>query len=196
MSCSKIDKVGDVMKMDSEQLGGRLYWTSCTMEQWQFVIAATDEGLVYVDREMEPCQEFLRWAERTYPQSSLMRDDEWMRPYVTELREYWLGVRMEFSLPIVLHGTDFQRAVWNALRDITLGETRSYADIAEQIGRPKAVRAVGAAVGANPLMIVVPCHRVIGKDGALTGFSGGLDLKVRLLEIEGRSAKDGYVQYV
>lgn len=102
-----------------------------------------------------------------------------------QLREYFAGQRRIFDLPLAPTGTDFQRAVWMALRAIPWGEVCSYADIARAIDRPKAVRAVGAANGRNPLPIVVPCHRVIGSDGSLTGFAGGLDTKRKLLELEG-----------
>lgn len=102
-----------------------------------------------------------------------------------QLREYFAGQRKHFDLPLAPAGTEFQRSVWQALADIPWGETRSYADIAQAIQRPTAVRAVGAANGRNPLPIVVPCHRVIGSDGSLTGFAGGLSMKRQLLELEG-----------
>jgi len=95
------------------------------------------------------------------------------------------GARRAFDLPLDFQGTDFQRAVWAALLTIPYGETRSYADIARAIGRPTAMRAVGAANGRNPLSIIAPCHRVIGSNGALTGFAGGLAAKRHLLALEG-----------
>jgi methylated-DNA-[protein]-cysteine S-methyltransferase len=95
------------------------------------------------------------------------------------------GQRISFDLPLAPVGTPFQLKVWNALAGIPFGATRSYGDIARQIGEAKAVRAVGAANGRNPLPIVLPCHRVIGSDGNLTGFGGGLPLKLFLLELEG-----------
>jgi len=101
-----------------------------------------------------------------------------------ELEEYFLGKRREFDLPLHPDGTEFQRRVWAALREIPYGETRSYSEIAEQVGNPKAVRAVGMANHRNPIAIMVPCHRVIGKNGSLTGYAGGLHLKERLLKIE------------
>ncbi len=103
----------------------------------------------------------------------------------SQLLEYFQGRRLTFDLKLAPSGTDFQLAVLAALQTIPSGETRSYFDIAEQIGRPKAVRAVGAANGRNPLPIVIPCHRVIGADGSLTGFGGGLPAKRFLLELEG-----------
>ena len=104
-----------------------------------------------------------------------------------QLAEYFEGRRTAFALSLDPQGTAFQQQVWNALRTIPFGETRSYADIARQIGRPTAVRAVGAANGRNPLSIVTPCHRVIGTNGHLTGFAGGLNAKAFLLRLEGRS---------
>jgi len=101
-----------------------------------------------------------------------------------QIEEYLTGKRKLFSLPLALHGTEFQTDVWQALQDIPYGSTRSYKEIAAVIGRPKAVRAVGMANNRNPIVIIVPCHRVIGRDGSLTGFGGGLPLKRRLLELE------------
>jgi methylated-DNA-[protein]-cysteine S-methyltransferase len=108
-----------------------------------------------------------------------------------QLREYFAGHRTRFSLPLDFIGTDFQKQVWAALLTIPFGETRSYAQIAAQIGKPDAVRAVGAANGRNPLSIVAPCHRVIGSGGALTGFAGGLANKQFLLTLEGAAAVRG-----
>jgi methylated-DNA-[protein]-cysteine S-methyltransferase len=102
-----------------------------------------------------------------------------------QLAEYFAGERHAFDLPLAPAGTAFQRHVWAALAQIPYGELRSYREIARAIGQPAAVRAVGAANGRNPLPIVVPCHRVVGSDGSLTGFAGGLEIKRRLLELEG-----------
>jgi methylated-DNA-[protein]-cysteine S-methyltransferase len=104
-----------------------------------------------------------------------------------QLCEYFAGERRVFSLPLEFNGTDFQRRVWQALLTIPYGETRSYGQIARQIGQPRAVRAVGAANGRNPISIVAPCHRVIGSSGELTGFAGGLATKAQLLALEGAS---------
>ena len=109
-----------------------------------------------------------------------------------QLGEYFLAQRTEFDLKLAPVGTKFQLDVLNALREIPCGETRSYLQIAERIGKPKAVRAVGAANGRNPLPIVIPCHRVIGSNGSLTGFGGGLEAKVYLLELEGSLATTGH----
>jgi methylated-DNA-[protein]-cysteine S-methyltransferase len=101
-----------------------------------------------------------------------------------ELREYFAGERREFSVPLDFTGTEFQNKVWRALRSIPFGETRSYGELAAQIGAPKASRAVGAANGRNPIPIILPCHRVIGSSGSLTGFGGGLPMKQQLLAHE------------
>jgi methylated-DNA-[protein]-cysteine S-methyltransferase len=101
-----------------------------------------------------------------------------------QLKEYFAGKRRTFSLKLDLEGTPFQLKVWKALLTIPFGETRSYAQIASQIGRPRAARAVGAANGRNPVSIVAPCHRVVGSTGTLTGFAGGLETKARLLALE------------
>jgi methylated-DNA-[protein]-cysteine S-methyltransferase len=103
-----------------------------------------------------------------------------------QLDEYFAGRRTAFALPLDFSGTPFQREVWSALLTIPFGETRTYAQIAKQIGSPQAVRAVGAANGRNPISIVAPCHRVIGSTGKLTGFAGGLEVKARLLALEAR----------
>lgn len=108
-----------------------------------------------------------------------------MRPYARELEEYFAGERREFSFALDLRGTDFQKACWRALLAIPYGETRSYADIARTVGRPQGFRAVGMANNRNPVAIVVPCHRVIASDGSLCGYGGGLDVKRKLLELEG-----------
>lgn len=103
---------------------------------------------------------------------------------VAQLTEYFAGIRQSFSVSLAPKGTEFQHQVWQALRELPFGQHCSYSDIANTIGRPKAVRAVGAANGANPIAIIVPCHRVIGKGGKLTGYAYGLDMKQWLLNLE------------
>jgi methylated-DNA-[protein]-cysteine S-methyltransferase len=110
---------------------------------------------------------------------------ELLREAANQLQAYFAGTLRQFDIPLDMLGTDFQKRVWRQLEEIPYGETRSYAQIAAAVGRPKAVRAVGAANGSNPVAIVVPCHRVIGANGKLTGYGGGLPLKKRLLELEG-----------
>ena len=107
-----------------------------------------------------------------------------------QLTEYFCGERKKFDLPLKFMGTGFQQKVWRELQRIPYGKTLSYSDIAQKIGSPKSCRAVGAANGRNPVSIVCPCHRVIGKGGSLTGFAGGLETKKYLLELEGRARQE------
>lgn len=130
-----------------------------------------DAGAAEADREEAD------WVEAEAPFEELR----------TQLAEYFAGARREFDLAVEPEGTEFQMAVWSALRDIPYGRTATYGEIAEAIGRPTAVRAVGGANNANRIPIVIPCHRVIGADGSLTGFGGGLEAKAHLLEVESRA---------
>lgn len=142
-------------------------------------LIASDKGLAGV------------WFERSRPERVRTRTDVEHRthPILVEaerqLREYFAGRRQAFDLKLDFVGTPFQRSVWKALLTIPFGQTRTYGEVAKQVGRPSASRAVGAANGRNPVSIVAPCHRVIGSTGALTGFGGGLDVKERLLRLEG-----------
>ena len=121
---------------------------------------------------------------RREPESDWTHSESPFAEAAKQLTEYFAGERHEFDLPLRLNGTEFQLLVLDELCRIPYGETTSYGDIAKRIGRPKAVRAVGAANGRNPIPIIVPCHRVIGSGGALTGFGGGLDTKKTLLKLE------------
>ena len=120
-------------------------------------------------------------------------DDEVLDAAECQLKEYFDGVRREFDLPLRPTGTPFQMEDWSALREIPYGETVSYGDIARRIGRPKASRAVGMANHNNPISIIVPCHRVIGSNGKLTGYGGGLENKRKLLELERKWKQNGEV---
>ena len=109
-----------------------------------------------------------------------------LKQAIAQLAEYFAGTRTQFDLPLDLaHGTPFQQSVWQALLAIPQGDTTSYGELSQRIGKPAAVRAVGAAVGRNPVSVIVPCHRVLGADGSLTGYAGGLDKKTALLKLEG-----------
>jgi methylated-DNA-[protein]-cysteine S-methyltransferase len=123
---------------------------------------------------------------RRVPLKDMVEDNEQHILVETErqLKEYFAGERDEFSIPLEMRGTAFQKDVWRALQAIPFGKTLSYGEIAKQLGRPTASRAVGAANGRNPISIIVPCHRVIGSSGKLTGFAGGLDAKAHLLNLE------------
>lgn len=133
-----------------------------------------------------------------FPKGAMRRDPEpdWIyneKPLAKarqQLQEYFAGERREFDLPLELSGTEFQVSVLKALQQIPYGETVSYGEVAKRIGRPKAMRAVGAANGRNPIPIVVPCHRVIGSSGDMTGFGGGIDTKEALLRLEAENTHD------
>jgi methylated-DNA-[protein]-cysteine S-methyltransferase len=123
---------------------------------------------------------------RSGPLDEAARDAAPFAQVETQLGEYFAGERVAFELPLVLAGTAFQRRVWEVLQTIEYGATRSYGDVAAEIGRLDRIRAVGAAVGRTPVPIIVPCHRVIGADGSLTGYGGGLQRKQALLDLESR----------
>ncbi|MEV1076749.1 methylated-DNA--[protein]-cysteine S-methyltransferase [Streptomyces sp. NPDC050211] len=116
------------------------------------------------------------------------REDTLFSEAEDQLKSYFAGELTQFTLELRLHGTPFQRTVWDQLRKIPYGETRSYGDLADALGNPGASRAVGLANGKNPIGIIVPCHRVVGASGSLTGYGGGLERKRRLLEFEGGAA--------
>jgi methylated-DNA-[protein]-cysteine S-methyltransferase len=136
------------------------------------LLVASEEGLVRVE-----------FAGAVAPDDA-PRDDKRLAPVLRQLAEYFAGDRTDFDIKLAPRGTPFQLDVWRTLQRIPYGETRSYADIARSIGRPTATRAVGAANGANPIPIIIPCHRVIGSNGSLTGFGGGIGVKRRLLDLE------------
>jgi O-6-methylguanine DNA methyltransferase len=153
-------------------------------------LAASSKGLVALEFDARlPGQQSIRPNPRDLREERKDRAFEasprQMQPYVTELEEYFAGNRREFTFLLDLRGTDFQLACWRALLAIPYGETRTYADIARAVGKPNAFRAAGMANNRNPVAIVVPCHRVIASDGTLCGYGGGLDLKRKLLELEG-----------
>jgi len=113
------------------------------------------------------------------------RDDARMAPVARQLAEYFAGMRRSFDLPLAAEGTDFQKEVWRELLAIPFGQTTTYGALAAKLGRPAASRAVGRANATNPIALIVPCHRVIGRDGTLTGYAGGLPIKEKLLALEG-----------
>ncbi|MGM7702783.1 methylated-DNA--[protein]-cysteine S-methyltransferase [Pseudalkalibacillus sp. Hm43] len=165
-----------------------VYWGTfqhAVFEGRDLYVAVTDQGLCRITWPTESFETLKGWTEKQVPNAQLIEDEEKIADFKQQLAEYLDGKRDAFSVPIDFKGTAFQTSVWRALTDIPFGETRSYSEIADAIGNPKAVRAVGTANGANPVPIVVPCHRVIGKSNALTGFRGGLKTKERLLHLEG-----------
>jgi methylated-DNA-[protein]-cysteine S-methyltransferase len=156
----------------------RIYYTTIESPIGPLFLAGEKDSLRFVSfagsrRAKRPQRD---WIEDAIPFASVIR----------QLQAYFAGNLKEFDLNLILEGTDFQVRVWRALRTIPYGETTSYLELAKQIGTPKAVRAVGAANGSNPIPIIVPCHRVIGSNGNLTGFGGGLPIKKKLLALESR----------
>lgn len=129
------------------------------------------------------------WADEDMPKDAVKcasgQEPEVLQRTIAQLDEYFAGTRRDFDLPLAPKGTDFQRKVWNALCTIDWGETRSYGQIAAQVGNPKASRAVGGANNRNPIAVVIPCHRVIGSSGKMVGYRGGLGIKEHLLKLEG-----------
>ncbi|KRG08883.1 methylated-DNA--[protein]-cysteine S-methyltransferase [Lederbergia galactosidilytica] len=166
-----------------------IYYSQIRTEDGAVFLAATEQALCYVSPQNEGIRELKSWLERHYPGVQLVEDEEKLSIYTTQLQEYLNGEREEFTLPVELVGTDFQKAVWTELRNIPFGEIHTYSEIAESIGNPRAVRAVGSAIGANPLLFVVPCHRVVRKNGEMGGFRGGLSMKEKLLGLERHKAK-------
>ncbi len=145
-----------------------------------WLIVANDTGILYVGlASSDGSKKFINSIRMTQIEDQLDL-------YFIELEEYFNGGRKQFDWPLIVQGTPFQKEVWEALHLIPYGSTWNYGQIAERLNRPKAVRAVANAIGRNPHLVITPCHRVIGKDGSLRGFSSGLDLKQELLELEER----------
>lgn len=155
----------------------KIYFTEFASPLGTLQLRGTDAALTGVFMEPHP-----------QPHGAV-RDEAPLREAQRQLEEYFAGEREEFSLALEADGTDFQQRVWESLRRIPFGETASYGDIARRIGNPRAVRAVGLANGRNPISIIVPCHRVIGADGTLTGYGGGLERKRFLLALEKSGAR-------
>jgi O-6-methylguanine DNA methyltransferase len=174
-----------------------LHSTTFTSPVGPLFLAASQKGLVALEFDARlPGQQTIRPNPRdlrSEHQAKASRvetvhfepSESALRPYIRELDEYFAGKRRQFDFALDLRGTEFQLACWRALVAIPYGETRTYADIARAVGKPQGFRAVGMANNRNPIAIVVPCHRVIASDGTLCGYGGGLDIKRKLLELEG-----------
>ena len=152
----------------------------------EMLLVATPDGSALCGLYLE--------RQKYYPHAVALRDAPRLPLFVmaaVQLREYFAGARTVFDLPLAPHGTAFQQDVWSAIRDVPFGETISYAELARRCGRPSAIRAAGSATGRNPVTIIVPCHRIMGSGGALTGYAGGLDRKRALLDLESRRMPSG-----
>lgn len=163
-----------------------IYISQFDINERSYVLASSDLGVIFLAND-DTTEYVDHHIKRFIPDAQRITGyhaDEKNNEYIKDIEHYFQGKLKVFNWPLYLYGTDFQKSIWEALLKIPYGESRSYSDISEMINNPKAIRAVGGAIGANPVMIVVPCHRVIGKSGKLTGFSGGLDMKAALLDIE------------
>ena len=160
-----------------------LYFYDLQIKHHKIYLLVSLKGWVSISAYNESKADFLS----RYVNYDCQLSEAIVKPYKRELLEYFEGERQHFSLPIDLlgRGTTFQREVWQALQQIPYGQTTSYGEIAQRIQRPKAVRAVGTAIGHNPLRLIIPCHRVLRADGSLGGYNGGTEMKRSLLEIEG-----------
>ncbi len=168
-----------------------LYWSSVPSPLGECIVMATNEGVCWTGTPGSAVDDGLFRTNRWFRIDRVVQGEqvEPLQRAVDELRRYFAGERVEFSCQLDLRGTPFQLAVWQELSRIPYGETRTYGEIAHAIGQLNASRAVGAANGANPVAIIVPCHRVIGSNGALTGYGGGLSTKAWLLSLEGVKQK-------
>lgn len=169
-----------------------VYWSEFELDDMRLLLAATQTGVCRIALPNETFEDFRRWVEAHTQGARMIPDDQRLADCRQQLQQYFEGQRQTFQLKLNLRGTPFQTAVWRALGEIPFGEVRSYSDVAQAVGRVRAVRAVAAANGQNPVPIVLPCHRVIGKNGTLTGFRGGLRLKQRLLQLEGVDYVNGW----
>ncbi len=154
-------------------------------------LASSERGVVACTLPGTPDAKQFAWLAKKLPGATFVEGKGRNAAAVSAVKRFLEGKRQDLDLPLDMHGTAFQHEVWSALCEIPYGRTTTYAALAERIGRPTAVRAVGAANGANPLPLFVPCHRVIASDGSLCGFGGGLPLKRRLLELEGAEVVSG-----
>lgn len=170
-------------KMRSAQT---VYYGKIRCGQWQLYIAATEKGLCYVGGADGDFQEMLHWLRKNIPNACVREAKENLTDFHQQFAEYFSGQRKTFTFPLDVIGSSFQKTVWHELLNIPYGSTVSYSDIAAKIGHPHSVRAVGKAIGTNPLLIVIPCHRVIRKNGSLGGFRGGLLMKKQLQWLEAR----------
>ena len=153
-------------------------------ENWHFYLAATKGSLCFVGTNGSDFEELSQWVHKHYFGYPLVDNPAALSLYAEEFHAYFERKSTSFTFHATINGTPFQKKVWKQLQQIPYGETRTYKEIAHEIGHPNAVRAVGTAIGKNPLLIVVPCHRVIRTDGNLSGYRGGLSMKTHLLELE------------
>jgi methylated-DNA-[protein]-cysteine S-methyltransferase len=163
----------------------KIYWDSFCHNGQTLYAATTTQGLCCVTLPNESFDTLVKFVGRHFKNATFEQNQAALESCLTELKAYLNGTKNEFTVPLDLRGTSFQVAVWESLLKISHGKVTTYSDVAASIGKPSAVRAVGTAIGANPIPFIIPCHRVVGKGGGLTGYRGGLDLKSTLLQLEG-----------
>jgi methylated-DNA-[protein]-cysteine S-methyltransferase len=155
------------------------YYSEEIISEINIAVLASSKGIKKIF--LNPAKEKTELSSAT----KLRSDDPYLFGIFDQLKEYFAGTRKEFDVPLDIEGTDFQKRVWNELQNIPYGKTISYKSLSEKLGDVKAIRAVGKANGQNPIAIIIPCHRVIGANGSLVGYAGGLAIKEKLLHLEG-----------
>ncbi|MBU9720857.1 MULTISPECIES: methylated-DNA--[protein]-cysteine S-methyltransferase [Bacillaceae] len=168
-----------------------IYYDEMDSPIGMLTVGKTKKGICFIEfgsmKDTISCIE--TWLKKKFMNVSLERNEEELKQAFEQLNEYFRGQRTNFDLPLDLIGTRFQTLVWNKVREIPYGVTKSYKQIALEIGAPKAVRAIGGANNRNPIPVIIPCHRVIGSNGSMVGYGGGLDKKEQLLRLEGAIEK-------
>ena len=159
----------------------KIFYSFMETQFGTLLLASTEKGM---KRIMLSGSNQLNQLRQEFGKNQLRENKNFNENAAEQLRQYFQGKRKQFSLPLDLEGTDFQKQVLRAVQEVLYGTTQSYKEIAQKIGNPRAVRAVGNANRTNPLPIIIPCHRIIGSDGSMTGYGGGIDLKRKLLEFE------------
>lgn len=178
------------MKKRSMARQPRLFYKVARTKLGPIGIAAIDRGIVRIKLNAPKAEKFAEELKKEFCGFKLLKKSPLIDKAEKEIREYLAGKRKRFSIPVVISATPFRKKVYSALRKIPYGRTKSYGQLAESIGYAGAARAVGSALRANPIPIVIPCHRILGSDGSLTGFAGGLNLKRKLLSIEGAAYRE------
>lgn len=161
-----------------------VYYTTLQWDEYTVYLAATASGLIYIGTGTEGEVELRAWQDKYFPESDLKFDETKMSEYKKDISDYLHGKKDHLQSTIQLKGTEFQKEVWHEVQKVPYGQVRSYAEIANNLGRPKAVRAVASAIGKNPILFIVPCHRIVRKDGTLSEFRAGIDVKKKLLQLE------------
>jgi O-6-methylguanine DNA methyltransferase len=181
----KTGEGGEKKTIQDQQLDRKVFCTSFDSRIGHIYIASTEKGLCKVSIPKETKKDFFKWLENHFEIDAVNDNKSRNKEYIDQINRYLNGKLVEFTLPIDLIGTPFQLRVWKKLTQIPYGTTTTYSQLAKRVGVPKGFQAVGRANGANPLPIIIPCHRVIGSDGSLIGYSSGVKTKEFLLRLEG-----------